>query len=118
MNNEKLEEYKCAFSDEKRFVVKPITLTCRHSVCQKCIPWITLADDNANEKRKEIKCKICDKESKEDLKLSSVSKLAQQALNFAIGDIFNTLEKETSIRLNELKGMQLFILMIIYKFPY
>ena len=100
---------ECAISDEEHFLIKPISLTCGHSVCQKCIP-----DENI----KEIKCKICDTESKQDLKFSSVSKLAQQALHFAMGDIFNILEKETTDRLNELKGIQFFILMIIYKFPY
>ena len=104
MTNEKLEEFKCAFSDENHFVIKPITLTCRHSVCQKCIPWITLADDNANEKRKEIKCKICGLVSYQDLKLSSVSKIAQKALNLSIADIFQNLEKETTGRLYKLRG--------------
>ena len=105
MNDEILKEFKCAFSDEEHFLVKPIALACGHSVCQKCIPWITLADDNANEKRKEIKCKICGLVSNQDLKLSSVSKISQKALNLSIADIFQNLEKETTGLLNKLRGI-------------
>ena len=95
MNDEIIEEFKCAFSNEKHFLIKPISLTCGHYVCQKCIP---------HENIKEIKCKICDVISIQDFKSFSVSKLAQNALNFLMGEIFHTLERETSDHLNHLKG--------------
>ena len=68
-----------------------------------CIP------DEPNEG---IECKICDLVSVQDLTQLQVSNEAQQAIKFNIGDIFQIFEKETSDRLNELKGIikHLFIL--------
>ena len=77
LDEQLIDELKCALSDEEHFFIKPITLSCGHSACKNCIP------DQSNEKG------------------------AQHALNLCIGDIFQSLEKETTDRLKELKGIYL-----------
>ena len=99
-----IKELKCAISDDEHFLIKPISLACGHSICQKCIL------DGHNEG---IKCKICDLVSNQDLTQIQVSNEAQQAIQFNIGDIFQILEKETSDRLNELKSMIKNLLILI-----
>ena len=71
------------------------------SVCQSCLP---------NNQVKLIKCKICDLESKQDFKKFLVSETSQQAFNMCIGDIFQILVKETTERLNELKGFYFYLI--------
>ena len=106
MNKPLLEIFKCALSNKEHFLVKPITLTCGHSVCQDCI-----SDENTIE----INCKICDLVSKQDFKTFSVSEIAQQALSMSISDIFQILAKETTDGLSDLKGkVELFILVISF----
>ena len=51
ITEETLKELTCAHSDDDHFLIKPISLTCGHFICQKCIP------DGHIEG---IKCKICD----------------------------------------------------------
>ena len=94
ISKEKITELTCAISDDDHFSIKPLALTCGHSFCRNCIP------DGHIEG---IKCKICD--SNQDLNEPKISNEAQQAIQFNIGDILQILEKETSERLNELKGM-------------
>ena len=88
---------KSALSDEEHFLIKPITVSCGHSACKNCIPI---------ESNEEIKCKICYSVSEKCFS-NYVSKGAQQALKFCFDDIFQILEKETSVRLSELKGIYL-----------
>ena len=108
MKNQILGLLKCALSNEEHFLIKPVTLTCGHSVCQDCI-----LEENTNE----IKCKICFLVSEQqDFSKFPVSKLDQQALSLYMCDIFQVLEKETTDRLNKLKGNKLFILMIFSYF--
>ena len=96
IRKETIKESKCVISDDDHFSIKPISLTCGHSICQNCIP-----DGHSVG----IKCKICDLVSNQDLNQLKVSNEAQQAIQFNIGDEFQILEKETTDRLNELKGM-------------
>ena len=105
IGKEKIKVLTCAISDDDHFLIKPLALTCGHSFCRNCIP------DGHIEG---IKCKICDLVSNQDLNEPEISNEAQQAIQFNIGDIFQIWEKETSERLNELKGMikHLFILVI------
>ena len=38
LDGQLIEELKCALSDEEHFVIKPIALSCGHSIYQNCIP--------------------------------------------------------------------------------
>ena len=51
ISTELLEDLKCALSEEKHFLINPITLSkCGHSVCKNCLPKD--GDDS-------IRCKTC-----------------------------------------------------------
>ena len=78
-------------------MIEPILLiNCGHTVCKKCV----LKDD-----LKEIKCKICGLVSQQDFNETQASNATQQLLKVYFEDIFKILESETSLKLNELKGM-------------
>ena len=96
-----IKELKCAYSDKEHFLISPISLLCGHSICKSCIP---------NAYTGEIRCKICDMVSKQDLNEFQVSSKAQKALQLNIGVIFQILTKETTDRLNEFKGMFKYLL--------
>ena len=72
---------KCAFSNDEHIYIKPVPLKCGHFVCLNCIP---------SENKEVIECKICELVRKEAL--------------HSFDDIFQILEKETTERLNVLKG--------------
>ena len=97
ISEETLEELKCAISDEEHFFIEPIPLAnCGHSICRTCIP---------NDDLIEIKCKICGLVSKHDFNKFQASKSSQKLLRIYLEDIFKILEAETSLKLNDLKGM-------------
>ena len=97
INKKSLEVLKCATSDQEHFLIEPIPLiNCGHSICKKCVPEDDL---------KEIKCKICGLVSKQDLNEIQASKGIQKLLKMCIEDIFKILKEETSLKLNDLKGM-------------
>ena len=97
LSEETLEELKCALSVQCHFVIEPISLhKCGHSVCKNCVP---------KDELKEIKCKICGLVSKQDLNEIQASKGIQKLLKMCIEDIFKILKEETSLKLNDLKGM-------------
>ena len=54
---------------------------------------------------KEIKCKLCGLDSKQDFNKSQASKGTQKLLKMCLGELFYILKEETSLKLNELKGM-------------
>ena len=97
LSEETLEEITCASSDENHFVIETITLSkCGHLVCKSCV----LKDDI-----KEITCNICGLISRQDFAQIDVSKAAQKLLKMCLEDVFKILENETSLKLNELKGI-------------
>ena len=97
INEEILEVLQCAHSEYDHFVIEPITLSkCGHLVCKSCV----LKDDI-----KEITCNICGLISRQDFAQIDVSKAAQKLLKMCLEDVFKILENETSLKLNELKGM-------------
>jgi glutathionylspermidine synthase len=97
MSEETLEELKCALSGEEHFVIEPITLTnCGHSICYKCIP-----KDNVNK----IECKLCGLVTEQDFSKVQISKASQKLLKMCLEDIFKILEADTSLKLNEIKGI-------------
>ena len=95
ITEDSLQEFKCALSVRRHYLIDPITLTnCGHSVCKKCLL-------NLNENF--IECKTCGIETELDLCKIQVSKATQQALKFCFGNIFEILERDMSVKLNELK---------------
>ena len=80
IEEEVLEELKCALSDEEHFVIAPITLPyCGHSICKTCMLKSDL---------KEIKCKLCGLVSVQDFRKFEVSKGTQKLLKMCLEDIF------------------------------
>ena len=97
MISETLEVLKCAISDQEHFLIEPIPLIkCGHSICKKCVP---------NDDLKEFECKLCGLVSKQDFNDTQASQGTQQLLKMCLGDIFQILKEETTIKLNELIGM-------------
>ena len=98
ISEEILEELKCALSDEQHFSIEPITLTkYGHSVCKSCLP----TDSNDA-----IQCKICGLITVQDYSYIETSKGSRQALKMCLDDIFDILEKELSLKFEELKSIE------------
>ena len=97
LTEETIEEFQCAISDEQHFLTEPIPLSrCGHSVCKKCLP---------NENVKAIKCLICGLVTNQDFSKTEVSNISQKAIKIHFNELFGLLEKETSLILDELKGI-------------
>ena len=93
-----LEEFKCALSDDKHFIIQPIPLIkCGHAACKECFP--------SNVENNPIKCKICNIVSDFDFKSASVSIALKKAIQRCLGDMFQIIEKETITKLNYLKSI-------------
>ena len=96
INEDSLQEFKCALSTKPHYLVQPITLNnCGHSVCKSCLPNSKIT----------VKCITCCVETEIDLSKIKVSKATQQALQFCFEYIFDILERDMSAKLNELKGI-------------
>ena len=97
MASENLDEFRCCLSDDKHFIIQPITLTkCGHSACKECFP---------NDNQKNIKCKKCNVVTEFDFKTSQVSVAFKIALKFFYENMFYALEKETISKINDLKSI-------------
>ena len=96
ISTETLDEFKCALSEEKHFLINPITLSkCGHSVCKNCLPNGVDA----------YKCKICGEITTDvDLSKIDVSKEIKQTMKSFLGNIFESIESQTVSKLNELKS--------------
>jgi hypothetical protein len=95
--DEYLEEFKCALSENKHFIIEPITLIkCGHSACKGCFP---------EEKTNLIKCKTCGVVSEFDFPNAQVSKALKLMMKFCYESMYKILEKETILKLNFLKSI-------------
>jgi myo-inositol-1-phosphate synthase len=93
---ENLDEFKCALSEDKHFIVESILLIkCGHSACKVCLP-----NDNTNI----IKCKTCDVVSEFDFKSSKVSIALRRTMKYVYEDIYKILETDMNSKLNYLKS--------------
>jgi hypothetical protein len=96
MTPENLDEFRCCLSDDRHFIIQPITLTkCGHSACKECFP---------NHNQISIQCKRCNIFSEFDLKASQVSVALKLALKFLYENMFHVIEKETSSKIKDLKS--------------
>jgi hypothetical protein len=92
-----LQDFQCALSVDKHFIIEPINLiNCGHSVCKTCLPKGNIT---------EIKCKKCGFITYHDLNNVPVSKDLQKALKLFLSNIFAALEQDTTIKLNKLKSI-------------
>ena len=92
---ESLDEFKCCLSDDKHFIIQPITLTkCGHSACKECFPKVN---------QKLVKCKKCEVVSEFDFTASHVSTALKITIKFLYENMFQESEQETCSKLNDLK---------------
>jgi hypothetical protein len=96
MEFENLDEFRCCLSDDRHFIIQPITLTkCGHSACKGCFPNIN---------QKSIQCKRCNFVSEIYFKTSQVSTAFKISLKFLYEKIFYVIEKETRSKIGDLKS--------------
>ena len=96
VSQESLHDYQCAISNERHFLIDPILLvSCGHCVCKGCLQngEITL-----------INCSICGIASELDFSKIQIVRGLKKALQLSFGSIFESIEKETSSKLNKLKS--------------
>jgi len=97
---EGLDKFQCCLSDDKHFIIQPITLNkCGHSACKECFP-----KDN----QKVIKCKKCEVVSRFEFTVPQVSTALKIAIKFMHDKMFQALENETRSKINDLKSNLLF----------
>ena len=100
MASEILDEFQCCLSNDKHFIIQPITLTkCVHSAWKECFPKVN---------QKVVKFKKCEVVSEFDFTASQVSTAFKIAIKFLYENMFQELEKETSSKINDLKSNSLF----------
>jgi hypothetical protein len=96
MGSEILEEFICAFSEDKHFIIDPIPLIkCGHLACKNCL---------LKEKSNSIKCKKCGVVSDFIVNDAEVSKALKQTMIYFFPSIFDDLEKKTNSKLNYIRG--------------
>jgi hypothetical protein len=94
-----LDEFKCALSDDNHFLIDPIPLyKCGHSVCKDCLP--------NNTKVQSIECKKCGMITEDVFSEIPVSKGLKQALKLCLGNIFEVIESQTSLKQFVLKKIK------------
>jgi hypothetical protein len=95
MEDEKLNEFYCIFSEQKHFLIDPVTISCGHSICKKCLP---------RENTTSIRCKICKRLVSYDANRIKVSRGFKEVLKCFKNEIFTVIEKEMCSKLNDLKS--------------
>jgi hypothetical protein len=92
---ESLQDFQCAFSNDKHFIIEPIVLSnCGHTVCKSCLSKGTITA---------IKCNVCG-EISQHINNTKESTSLRNALKFFLGNMFTILEKQTTIQLDKLKS--------------
>jgi hypothetical protein len=92
-----VEMLRCALGDNDHIYREPISLSCGHCVCKKCIP----EDDD------EITCKVCGDKNKYDLNDSKVSAIAQFSIQSNIERLTCLTKQKLKNLFNQLEGSDL-----------
>ena len=93
-----LDEFKCALSEDKHFIIQPIPLIkCGHAACKECF--------SSNAENNRIKCKICNIVSDFDYETASVSIVLNKSIQMYHRDMLEIVEKDTITKLNYLKSI-------------
>ena len=99
ITHESSQEFQCAISNEKHFLIDPILLfNCGHCVCKTCIQ-----DGEVTS----INCSICGIITTMDFSKIQIIKGLKMALQLSFGSIFEIIEKETSSKFSRLKSNQI-----------
>ena len=89
-------KFQCVLSQQRHFLIDPIKLVnCDHSVCKSCLQ---------DGKITKIKCVVCEVISEIDYSKIQISEGLKQELQSSLGSIFKIVEKDTSSKVNEIKG--------------
>ena len=89
-----IEIARCASTLDEHILHDPISLSCGHYICQKCIP----ADTN-------LACNICGIQNENVLKNSKVSLLAQYLIQLNIEGLVAHTKEKIKNSFDELKGI-------------
>lgn len=96
LSEETLQALQCAMSSDSHFVKQPLSLSCGHSVCKKCVP--------ATEK-KQLKCKLCGEINQIELDKLSESRAIKQLLKAHFDQLFDIIVARFETSLTNLRGM-------------
>jgi hypothetical protein len=91
------DETKCALCTN--LLDKPISLSCGHCVCKKCIPI------PQNKKKSCVKCNICNIVNTYDLDNANISKSAQKLVLSKLNQTFFDIRQKFELVLNEYKSL-------------
>ena len=97
--NNNLEDFNCAFSfQQKHYIVNPITLTCGHAACNKCV------EDLKNYTAfKKINCLKCNKENRLDVNYAE-SNMIKNYMDDNSDNIMESLKQEFEETLKKAKS--------------
>jgi hypothetical protein len=97
-----LEELECAASEEKHFIIDPITLpNCGHSVCKNCL---------LKEKSNSIKCNKCGVTT-EDFSKFQITKGLKEILKLCLGNMLRKISLKIGVWRNLKNTKKSFLVM-------
>jgi hypothetical protein len=92
-----LEEFECVISVDRHFISHPITLSCGHHICKKCIPLNNI-----------VKCNRCKIITIRDINNDIESKLFKNAFKFSINELYSIIERSFAESLSRFNGKTFF----------
>ena len=89
----KFSDLKCGLTND-HVVKEPISLSCGHSICKKCVP-----------NQAKIKCNICSEETdKSELRVDEGSVPIKRMKLSSLSELFDDLEKRATEEINSFKS--------------
>ena len=95
MTGEALNDYQCAFNDEKHFLIEPIELNCGHYVCKKC---------GKSKTNGILTCFICDKKTRLDFQNLNENNEMKYNIRANIQFLFAALERQYAKSFSDLNS--------------